>query len=81
MLGPKLTDYSTLTYGVNSLKGLQFIAESKEPSAIEESTINTNKKIDASDNPTKSVSTIKTRIHRSYPVGMSLTRDILASYV
>ncbi|KAI8010319.1 hypothetical protein LOK49_LG06G01263 [Camellia lanceoleosa] len=43
-VGTKLTDYSTLTYGENSLKGLQFIAESKEPSAIEESTINTNKK-------------------------------------
>ncbi|CAL5336359.1 unnamed protein product [Camellia sinensis] len=80
-VGAKLTDHSTLTYGANSLKGLQFIAESKEPSAIEESTINTNKKIDASDSPAKRVSTIKTRIHRSYPVGMSLTRDILGPYV
>ncbi|KAI8010318.1 hypothetical protein LOK49_LG06G01264 [Camellia lanceoleosa] len=80
-VGAKLTDHSTLTCGVNSLKGLQFIAESKEPSAIEESMINTNKKIDASDSPAKRVSTIKTRIHRSYPVGMSLTRDILGPYV
>ncbi|KAL7250153.1 hypothetical protein ACSBR1_012205 [Camellia fascicularis] len=80
-VGAKLTDHSTLTYGANSLKGLQFIAESEDPSAIEESTLNTNKKIDASDSPAKSVSTIKTRIHRSYPVGMSLTRDILGPYV
>ncbi|KAL6975649.1 hypothetical protein U1Q18_024444 [Sarracenia purpurea var. burkii] len=75
-VGVKLSDYSTLKYEEKSLKGLQFIVDSNELSATEKSMINA-KKIDAIDIPAKSVSAIKTRIHRSYPVGFSLTRDIL----
>uniref|UniRef100_A0A5B7AUZ3 DUF1664 domain-containing protein n=1 Tax=Davidia involucrata TaxID=16924 RepID=A0A5B7AUZ3_DAVIN len=77
-VGATLTDHSTITYEEKSLKGLQFIAGSNESSAIEKSMIST-KKNDLADNPAKSVSTTKTRIHRSYPVGISLTRDILGS--
>ncbi|XP_058210554.1 uncharacterized protein LOC131322961 [Rhododendron vialii] len=74
-VGAKLTD-SSVKYEEQSLKGLQFLTESNKPNAIEKSTINLQK-IDASDIPAKSVSTTKTRIHRSYPVGISWTRDIL----
>ncbi|KAI8558184.1 hypothetical protein RHMOL_Rhmol04G0070000 [Rhododendron molle] len=74
-VGAKLTD-SSVKYEEQSLKGLQFLTESNEPNAIEKSTIN-SQKIDASDIPAKSVATTKTRIHRSYPVGISWTRDIL----
>ncbi|KAG5551650.1 hypothetical protein RHGRI_009916 [Rhododendron griersonianum] len=74
-VGAKLTD-SSMKYEEQSLKGLQFLTESNEPNAIEKSTIN-SQKIDVSDIPAKSVSTTKTRIHRSYPVGISWTRDIL----
>ncbi|KAF7145628.1 hypothetical protein RHSIM_Rhsim04G0046400 [Rhododendron simsii] len=74
-VGAKLTD-SSVKYEEQSLKGLQFLTEFNEPNAIEKSTIN-SQKIDASDIPAKSVSTTKTRIHRSYPVGISWTRGIL----
>ncbi|KAA8524776.1 hypothetical protein F0562_011199 [Nyssa sinensis] len=77
-VGATITDHSTLTHEEKSLKGLQFIAGSNESSAIEKSMINT-KRNDLADNSAKSVSTMKTRIHRSYPVGISLSRDILGS--
>lgn len=67
---------SQLTLCKMIFQGLQFLTESNEPNAIEKSTIN-SQKIDVSDIPAKSVSTTKTRIHRSYPVGISWTRDIL----
>lgn len=73
-VGAKLTD--TLKYEEKSLKGLQFLTESNEPNPTEKSTIY-SQKINAGENPAKSVSTIKPRIHRSYPVGISWTRDIL----
>ncbi|XP_059661160.1 uncharacterized protein LOC132307425 [Cornus florida] len=72
----KLINHSTVAYEDNFLKGLQFIADTNELSATEKSIVST-KKNDLVDVPAKSVSTVKMRIHRPYPVGMSLTRDIL----
>ncbi|CAK9133407.1 unnamed protein product [Ilex paraguariensis] len=77
-IGAKLIEHSTATFEDNSTKGLQFIAETNESSATEKLIIST-KKSDGDDYPVKSVSTMKTRIHRSYPVGISLTRNALGS--
>ncbi|XAR68149.1 hypothetical protein NMG60_11003184 [Bertholletia excelsa] len=77
-VGAKLANNSTLTYEDEPLKGLQFIVESDEPSEAEKPIINT-KEVDVRDNSPKTTSTFKTRIHRSYPVGLSLARDILGS--
>ncbi|XP_052177998.1 uncharacterized protein LOC127791879 [Diospyros lotus] len=71
----KLTDNSKLTVEGKSLKGLQFIVESNEPSPVEKP----NKIIDATNNPAKGISTMKTRIHRSYPVGIAAARDFLGA--
>ncbi|KAK3021999.1 hypothetical protein RJ639_045160 [Escallonia herrerae] len=77
-IGAKLIDQSTVTYEEQSLKGLQFIAETNESSAVEKLMINTGKK-NLGDSPAKSFPKIKAKIYRPYPVGLSLTRDILGS--
>ncbi|CAL8139173.1 unnamed protein product [Prunus armeniaca] len=60
------------------LQGLQFLADTKEPSMTEKSTTSAKKNVP--DNlPGEKVPRMKTRIHRSYPVGISLTRDITGS--
>lgn len=56
-------------------QGLQFLAEAKESPGIEKS-ITSTKKIDHANYFGKKVSATKTRIHRSYPVGISVT-DLL----
>ncbi|KAJ4730137.1 Protein of unknown function (DUF1664) [Melia azedarach] len=71
----QLTDHSSVTYEDKSLKGLQFLAEAKESPGIEKS-ITSTKKIDHANYFGKKVSATKTRIHRSYPVGISVT-DLL----
>lgn len=60
------------------LQGLQFLADTKEPSVTEKSTTSA-KKNDPDNLPGEKVPRMKTRIHRSYPVGISLTRDITGS--
>ncbi|KAK3038924.1 hypothetical protein RJ639_027552 [Escallonia herrerae] len=77
-IGAKLIDQSTVTYEEQSLKGLQFIADSNESSAVEKLMINTRKK-NLGDSPAKSFPKIKAKIYRPCPVGLSLTRDILGS--
>lgn len=52
-------------------QGLQFIAETKDSGVIDIST-RTAKKIDLDNFPGEKAPTLKNRIHRSYPVGMSL---------
>ena len=65
------------------IQGLQFITENKESSVTEKPTINTSKDANIDDDlnnfPGVKVPVKKTRIHRSYPVGISLTRGILGS--
>lgn len=66
-----VANHSTITFEENSLKGLQFIAETKDSGVIDKST-RTAKKIDLDNFPGEKAPTLKNRIHRSYPVGMSL---------
>ncbi|PON48490.1 hypothetical protein PanWU01x14_236850 [Parasponia andersonii] len=74
----KLAKHSAIKFEEKSCKGLQFISESEELSIVKKSTISTNK--DGLHNlPGEKVSTVKTSIHRSYPVGISFTRDLLGS--
>ncbi|KAG6785196.1 hypothetical protein POTOM_010923 [Populus tomentosa] len=68
-VGAKLANPSAMAYEERSLKGLQFIAETKESDMVEKPVENVKNDLD----------TVKTRIHRSYPVGFSLTRDIVGS--
>ncbi|KAK4847198.1 hypothetical protein QYF36_026889 [Acer negundo] len=74
--GAKLSDHSSLTYEDKSLKGLQFLTETNELEVIDKSLIST-KKSDLADHLIRKVSTMKTKIHRSYPVGLSLARDLI----
>lgn len=74
-VGSKL-DPPKVTCEDNSLKGLQFIAESTMTSAVEKPVAST-KTDDLDPIPAKTVSSVKTRIHRSFPVGLSLAHDIL----
>ncbi|KAH9602500.1 hypothetical protein KSS87_020959 [Heliosperma pusillum] len=64
----------------NSLKGLQFLADSTVTNALEKPVI-TNKSNDLEPVTAKNVSAVKTRIHRSFPVGFSLAHDILRAGV
>ncbi|WP_407803857.1 hypothetical protein, partial [Staphylococcus aureus] len=61
-----------------SFKGLQFITETKEPSMIEKS-VSSTKTTDLSNLAGQKNPAMKTRIHRSYPVGISLYRSITGS--
>lgn len=70
--GDRIGDHSAVTYEENSLKGLQFIADTNESSTIKKSGIS-SKETNPNDGPVKKMSTVKTRIHRAYPVGISLT--------
>ncbi|BFG26009.1 hypothetical protein CerSpe_122830 [Prunus speciosa] len=74
----KLGKHSTMALEDKSLKGLQFLADTEEPWVTEKSTTST-KKNDPDNFPGEKVPRMKTRIHRSYPVGISLTRDIMGS--
>ncbi|XP_061968868.1 uncharacterized protein LOC133692152 isoform X3 [Populus nigra] len=76
-VGAKLANPSAMAYEERSLKGLQFIAETKESDKVEKPVENV--KNDLGIYPGEKVKTLKTRVHRSYPVGFSLTRDIVGS--
>ncbi|KAJ4848469.1 hypothetical protein Tsubulata_032228 [Turnera subulata] len=73
--GTKPASLSSLPFEERSLKGLQFIAEAKEPLAVEKPA----EKNDLSTIADVKVKSMKTRIHRSYPVGFSLTRDLASA--
>ncbi|XP_024023363.1 uncharacterized protein LOC21387551 [Morus notabilis] len=78
----KLAKHSAIKFEEKSLKGLQFITENKESSVVERSTVSTSKDSDKdglNDLVGVKAPLMKTRIHRSYLVGISLTRDILGS--
>lgn len=62
-----------------SFQGLQFIAEAKEGSgAIDKSMISMSK-TDLDNFSGEKGPTLTNRIHRTYPVGISLSRDIRGS--
>ncbi|KAL6140209.1 hypothetical protein ACLB2K_058509 [Fragaria x ananassa] len=71
----KVTKYLTMTSEDKSLKGLQFIAETKDPSKVEKSMTSTES-TDPSNFPGQKVLAMKTRIHRSFPIGISLHQNI-----
>ncbi|KAL5798009.1 hypothetical protein ACOSQ2_002829 [Xanthoceras sorbifolium] len=77
-VGAKLQDHSSLTYDDKSLKGLQFLAETNESEVIEKSMIST-KNSDLADHLSEKVPIMKTKIHRSYPVGLFLARELMRS--
>ncbi|XP_006368051.1 uncharacterized protein [Solanum tuberosum] len=72
----KLIEHSKVTPKENSVKGLEFIVESNESSVPPKSVTDTEGK-DVIDNFAKGPVASKMRIHRSYPVGLSLTRSVL----
>ncbi|KAF9688255.1 hypothetical protein SADUNF_Sadunf02G0178300 [Salix dunnii] len=74
-VGAKLANHSAMASEERSLKGLQFIAETKESDMVEKPVENV--KNDLETCTSEKVKTVKTRIHRSYPVGFSLSRDIV----
>ncbi|KAB5569609.1 hypothetical protein DKX38_003402 [Salix brachista] len=76
-VGAKLANHSAMAYEERSRKGLQFIAETKESDMVEKPEENVKKDLDTCTG--EKVKTVKTRIHRSYPVGFSLSRDIVGS--
>ncbi|GAB2274960.1 hypothetical protein Dimus_009729 [Dionaea muscipula] len=65
------------TYEESSLKGLQFIVEQNAPTTLEKPMVSTQKN-DFDKVPVKNVSSMNTRVHRSYPVGISIAGDIFA---
>ncbi|GMY09764.1 hypothetical protein FCV25MIE_05003 [Fagus crenata] len=67
----KVANHSTITFEEKSLKGLQFIAETKDSGVIDKAMITTRKN-DLDSLPAEKAPTMKNRIHRSYPVGISL---------
>lgn len=73
----KLIEDSKVAIEGNSLKGLQFLAETNEPISVQKSTLSTKINDFGKDDSAKIVPTMKTRIHRSYPVKLSMTRGIL----
>ncbi|KAF9669581.1 hypothetical protein SADUNF_Sadunf14G0122400 [Salix dunnii] len=75
-VGAKLANHSAMAYEERCPKGLQFIAETKESDMVEKPVEN-EKKNDLDTFSSEKARTLK--IHRSYPGGFSLTRDILGS--
>ncbi|XP_065875162.1 uncharacterized protein [Euphorbia lathyris] len=71
-LGTKLANHSAVEYENASLKGLRFIADVKELVSVEK----TREQVEKNE-PGEKIKSMKTRIQRSYPVGLSLTRDLI----
>ncbi|XP_073130543.1 uncharacterized protein [Henckelia pumila] len=74
-VGAKLIDNSTVLHEAEKAKGLQFIIGDDEPNTVQK----TSPGMDGKDVnfPSKKVHSTNMRIHRSYPVGLSVVRDIL----
>lgn len=67
-----------MTWCDHIIQGLQFIAEAKDSGVIDKSMI-TMRKTDLDNFSGEKGLTLTNRIHRSYPVGISLSRDIRGS--
>uniref|UniRef100_A0A2P2JD70 DUF1664 domain-containing protein n=1 Tax=Rhizophora mucronata TaxID=61149 RepID=A0A2P2JD70_RHIMU len=74
-VGAKLPGRPNLTYEDRSPKGLQFLAEAKQSGTADKSAQHVE--FDLDNFPGEKLGTLKTRIHRTYPVGFSLTRGIV----
>ncbi|XP_073032509.1 uncharacterized protein [Primulina eburnea] len=74
-VGAKLIDNSTILQEAERAKGLQFIIGDDEPNTVQK----TSPGMDGKDAnfPSKKMHSTNKRIHRSYPVGLSVARDIL----
>ncbi|OVA20052.1 Protein of unknown function DUF1664 [Macleaya cordata] len=68
---------SVMSIEDKSLKGLQFITEPNESGDVENSNISKIIQNDSTDKPAKMGSAAKTRIHRRYPIGISLSTEML----
>lgn len=71
---------SSITYIDQSTKGLQFLMEEKEECGLTKTTMSTNK-ADLHNNATNRTSSMKTRIHRSYNVGLPSVKGLLAAEI
>nr|KJB42824.1 hypothetical protein B456_007G169000 [Gossypium raimondii] len=76
-VGAKLAIDSAVKFEEKSVKGLQFLTETNESAPSQKPTVDPDK-TDV-DSPVKKVPTMKTKVHRSYPVGISWARDIIGS--
>ncbi|KZV32441.1 hypothetical protein F511_15699 [Dorcoceras hygrometricum] len=74
-IGGKLIDNSTVSHEAEKTKGLQFIISGDEPNTVQK----TSPDMDGKDVnfPSRKMYSTNMRIHRSYPVGLSVDRDIL----
>ncbi|OMP03165.1 hypothetical protein CCACVL1_02528 [Corchorus capsularis] len=68
---------SAVKFEEKSVKGLQFLAETNESPVSEKPTVNAEE--NGPTSPVKKVPAMKTKIHRSYPVGISWARDIIGT--
>ncbi|GAY53210.1 hypothetical protein CUMW_147660 [Citrus unshiu] len=66
----QLPYHPSVRYEDNSLKGLQFLTEANESPVIEKSI--STKKIDHANYLSEQIPAIKTKLHRSYPIGISV---------
>lgn len=75
-VGSKSSDQPKISHDENALKGLKLIADSKESASLDKLKISTD---DLGKISTKNGSTARPRIHRSYPVGLSLAGAIMGA--
>ncbi|KAL9453754.1 hypothetical protein AB3S75_009375 [Citrus x aurantiifolia] len=66
----QLPYHPSVRYEDNSLKGLQFLTEANESPVMEKSI--STKKIDHANYLSEQIPAIKTKLHRSYPIGISV---------
>ncbi|KAE8654900.1 Lipid-binding serum glycoprotein family protein isoform 1 [Hibiscus syriacus] len=71
----KLAIEPAVKFEEKSVKGLQFLTETNESAPSQKPTLNSDE-INV-DSPVKKVPTMKTKVHRSYAVGISWARDII----
>ncbi|XP_022758972.1 uncharacterized protein LOC111305579 [Durio zibethinus] len=76
-VGAKLAIDSAVKFEEKSVKGLQFLAETNESSVSPKPTVNSEE--NDAQSPVKKVPIMKTKVLRSYPVGISWARDIIGS--
>ncbi|KAI3859786.1 hypothetical protein MKW92_043148 [Papaver armeniacum] len=75
--GKFLPNRSVMSIEDKSPKGLQFFGEIDDVLQADNSKINSIKQNDSKDIPIKADTVSKTRIHRTYPMGISLSRGML----
>ncbi|XWS47360.1 hypothetical protein CRYUN_Cryun14cG0146000 [Craigia yunnanensis] len=76
-VGAKLAIDSAMKFEEKSVKGLQFLAETNESTLNQEPTVNSEE--NDLEFRVKKAPTMKTKIHRSYAIGISRARDIIGN--